>query len=194
MSKDANKENDMQQTSAGDDNGGIFTGYKGGVEMPLAGYAGLLGAFNAGVTGLLLAAENSKRPVDGRGGERVALGDLLLLGVATHKLSRVIASDRVTAPLRAPFVEYEKPAGTSEVKEHVRGTGAQRAMGDLLTCPYCLSPWVAAALAAGMIFRPRATRILSGIFAVATISDLLHSAQDTAKKSEKEPSSKDEKQ
>ncbi|MGI8996743.1 MAG: DUF1360 domain-containing protein [Pyrinomonadaceae bacterium] len=168
---------------------GIFAGYKGGEEMPLAGYAGLLGAFKVGLAGLLLAAENVKKAKE----DRVSLGDMLLLGVATHKLSRVIASDRVTAPLRAPFVEYEKPAGKSEVKEHSRGTGAQRAMGDLLTCPYCLSPWVAAALAAGMLFRPRATRIFSGIFAVATLSDLLHSAEDAAKK-DKDSSAKDGKQ
>jgi hypothetical protein len=43
----------------------------------------------------------------------------VLLGVATYKLSRLISSDRVTSPLRAPFVEYVEPAGASEVKEKV---------------------------------------------------------------------------
>ena len=192
MSVNAKAKDDAQpqkkpETTGGE--GGIFAGYKGGKEMPLAAYAGLLGAFNAGVAGLLVAAENMKQTREER---KASLGDLLLLGVAAHKLSRIIASDRVTAPIRAPFVEYEKPAGTSEVKEHVRGAGTQRAMGDLLTCPYCLSPWVAAALAAGMIFRPRATRILSGIFAVATMSDVLHSVEDAAKKSLKDSSGKDD--
>lgn len=185
MTKSAMQGEDEKR--AAPEKSGIFAGYKGGKEMPLAGYAGLLGAFNAGLVGTLIAAENVRRSKK----DRVSLSDLLLLGVAAHKLSRIIASDRVTAPLRAPFVEYEKPAGTSEVKEHSRGTGAQRAMGDLLTCPYCLSPWVATALAAGMLFRPRATRALSGIFAIATISDLLHTAQDAAKKKAEGSSSDD---
>ena len=51
--------------------------------------------------------------------ESIAYGDLLLLGIATYKLSRLISSDRVTSPLRAPFVEYVEPAGASEVKEKV---------------------------------------------------------------------------
>lgn len=159
------------------DDESIIAGYKGGEEMPLGGYATLVGAFSAGLLALLLAAENKKRSSD----ERIGAGDLVLLGVATHKLSRIISSDRVTSPLCAPFVEYEKPAGASEVKEHSRGRGLQRAVGDLLTCPYCLTPWVATALAAGFLFRPRAARIVSGIFTAATVSDALHRAQDAPK-------------
>jgi hypothetical protein len=96
-------------------------------------------------------------------------------------LSRTIARDRVTSPLRAPFTEYVEPAGQSEIKEKVRGRGMQRAVGDLLTCPWCLSPWVAAGLAFGLVFQPRATRIVAGVFAAATVSDFLHHAADAAK-------------
>lgn len=113
--------------------------------------------------------------------ERIGYADLLLLGVGTFKLSRIISLDRVTSPLRAPFTEYEKPAGTSEVKEKVRGAGMQRATGDLLTCPYCLGPWVAAALIGGLVFKPRATRLVGGVLAAATISDFLHHAYGKVK-------------
>src|SRR3954454_22044278 len=40
--------------------------------------------------------------------ERVGAGDLLMAGVATHKLSRIVSKDRVTAPLRAPFTEFQE--------------------------------------------------------------------------------------
>ena len=109
----------------------FFAGYKGGEEMPLAGYAALLGIYNAAFLALLLAAQNSEDGLP----ERIGFTDLLLLGAATHKLSRVISKDRVTSPLRAPFTEYVEPAGQSEIKEKVRGTGMRRAVGDLITCP-----------------------------------------------------------
>ena len=38
----------------------FFAGYKGGEEMPLAGYAALLGIYNAAFLALMLAAQNPK--------------------------------------------------------------------------------------------------------------------------------------
>ncbi len=164
----------MKKQQSGEE---IFAGYKGGEEMPLAGYAVLLGIYNATFLALLLAAQNSEDELP----EKFSFADLLLFGVATHKLSRIISKDRVTSPLRAPFTEYVEPAGQSEIKEKVRGTGMRRAVGDLLTCPWCLSPWVAAGLAFGLVFQPRATRLVAGVFAAATVSDFLHHAADAAK-------------
>ncbi|MDQ3323891.1 MAG: DUF1360 domain-containing protein [Acidobacteriota bacterium] len=155
----------------------IFAGYKGGEEMPLASYAALLGIYNAAFLALLLAAQKSEDRLPAK----INFADLLLLGVATHKLSRIIAKDRVTSPLRAPFTEYVEPAGQSEIKEKVRGTGMRRAVGDLITCPWCLSPWVAAGLAFGFVFKPRAARFVAGIFAASTVSDFLHHAADAVK-------------
>ena len=173
MKKD-DKEQSLQKQQSGAE---LFAGYNGGEEMPLAGYAILLGIYNTAFLTLLLAAGNSEKGLP----ERINLADLLLLGVATHKLSRIIAKDRVTSPLRAPFTEYVEPAGESEIKEKVRGRGMQRAIGDLLTCPFCMSPWVAAGLAFGFVFKPRTTRVIAGVFAAATVSDFLHRAADAAK-------------
>jgi hypothetical protein len=99
----------------------IFAGYKGGEDMPLAGYAGLLFIYNAALIAGWQAADKAGYELP----EKVNYGDLILLGVATHKLSRIITKDRVTSPLRAPFTEYIEPAGESEVKEKVRGRGLQ---------------------------------------------------------------------
>ncbi|MCA1850134.1 MAG: DUF1360 domain-containing protein, partial [Acidobacteria bacterium] len=114
---------------------GLLAGYKGGEEMPLTGYATLLGIYNTAFAAMLLAAQKSGRDLP----ERVGYGDLLLIGVATHKLSRLITKDFVTSPLRAPFTEYKESAGAGEVNEKSRGEGVQRAVGDLLTCPWCMA-------------------------------------------------------
>lgn len=156
----------------------IFAGYNGGEQMPLQGYAALLGIFNAGFAAMLLAAANNSK---NNAPEKFSYQDLILLGAATHKLSRIVAKDRVTAPLRAPFVEYIEPAGQSEVKERVRGRGMQRAIGDLVTCPWCLNPWIAASLTFAFVFKPRTTRIVAGVFAAVTIADFLHAAAERAK-------------
>jgi hypothetical protein len=177
------KEREEQQALQPQDSGqSPFAGYKGGEEMPLAGYATLMGIYNAAFAAMLLAAKNSDRRLP----ERIGYGDLLLLALTTYKLSRLIAKDRVTSPLRAPFTEYEGSAGASDIKEKVRGRGMRRAIGDLITCPFCLGPWVAAALAFGFVFKPRATRLIGGIFAAVTVSDFLqHAADAVAKEEEK---------
>ncbi len=159
----------------------IFEGYKGGDEMPLAGYATLFGVYNSAILAMLLT---EKTPGE-KSLDDINLTDILLLGVATYKISRIISSDRVTSPLRAPFMEYIEPDGASEVKEKVRGTGLQRAVGDLLHCPFCLSPWVAAALGAGMIVRPKTTRFLSKVFAAVALADVLQHAYGILKDEEK---------
>lgn len=148
----------------------LFAGYSE-VHTPLAGYAMLLGAWSGIYGSLLITGERS-----GRLPARVRAGDIGLLGVATHKLTRILTKDWVTAPLRAPFVRYQGSAGGGEVEEEVRGRGLRKAIGDLLTCPWCTGPWVAGALVAGLITRPRATRVLAAGFAAGAISDFLQHA------------------
>lgn len=107
----------------------IREGYGGGEEMPLMGYAVLAALFNAALIGFFQGLRRSGKELP----ERIAPGDLLLLGVATHKLSRLITKDWVTSPLRAPFTSYSGSAGAGEVAESSRGSGLRRATGDLFT-------------------------------------------------------------
>jgi Protein of unknown function (DUF1360) len=108
--------------------------------------------------------------------ERPDGGDLLLITLATHKLSRLIAKDRVTSALRHPFTSYQEEGGPGEVEEQARGEGLRRAVGELLICPYCLGLWVAAAFSGGLLVAPRATRWLASVFAVLFGSDVLQIA------------------
>ena len=140
-------------------------------EQLLAEYASLLGFYVASVAVLTgMAMEQDRLP------KRFGLLDLALLGIATHKLSRIVAKDRITSILRAPFVNYIRSAGAGEVEEEPRGRGIQRGIGHLISCPYCVAPWCATALAFGLIFAPRVTRFFAGILASVATSDFLHRA------------------
>src|SRR2546423_8399389 len=75
--------------------------------------------------------------------------ELVFLGIATHKLSRIVAKDRITSILRAPFVSYIRSAGAGEVEEEPRGRGIQRGIGQLISCPFCLATWCATVLSFG---------------------------------------------
>lgn len=136
--------------------------------MPLPEYAALVATYSTLITGLLATANRDDLDA------RLGLRDIVLLGVATHKLSRFITKDKVTAPFRAPFAKFVKPDGAGEVEEEARGTGMQKAIGDLVTCPFCVSPWVALGLAAGLLAAPRATRFLCGILSITTAAHFLH--------------------
>jgi hypothetical protein len=146
--------------------------------VPLRDYAGLTAAFNVAMIAGLAVAERSGRRIP----ERVGAGDILLVGVATHKLSRLITKDRVTSFLRAPFARYEEPAGHGELEEHARGTGMRRAVGQLITCPYCIGQWVAGGFTLGLVAAPRPTRLAAAMFAALAISDALQLAYKAADK------------
>jgi hypothetical protein len=103
--------------------------------------------------------------------------DIALIGVATHKASRLLAKDVVTTPLREPFTEYEDRAGPAEVSEAPRPeSGLRHSVGELVSCPYCLGQWVATTLAAGLAVWPRITRFVAATLSAVAISDFLQIA------------------
>ena len=141
--------------------------------QPLAQYAALAAVFNVAYAALAVAGR-SRLPA------RYTLGDVLLVGVASHKLSRLLAKDRVTGFLRAPFTRYVRSEGHGEVEEEARGDGSQRAVGELLTCPYCLGLWVSGGISLGLVHAPRVTRLASLTLAGLTVSDALQLAYRAA--------------
>jgi Protein of unknown function (DUF1360) len=143
---------------------------------PFAGYALLALVFNAAFAGAVALARRSGRELP----ERVENRDVLLFGVAGHKLSRLITKDKVTSFIRAPFTEYEAKGGPAEVEERSRGTGLRKAIGDLLVCPYCIGLWVVGAFHAGALLAPRATRLIAATFTTLTVSDFLQIAYKAA--------------
>jgi hypothetical protein len=145
---------------------------------PFAAYATFAAIFHASMAGAVAAAKRSGRDLP----ERVEPGDVLLIGTASHKLSRLISKEKVTAFVRAPFTELEGKGGPAELEEKPRGTGARRALGELLVCPYCLGLWASGAFHAGLLFAPRATRFSASVLTAMSISDFLQIAYRAAEK------------
>jgi hypothetical protein len=145
-------------------------------QPPFAAYATFATAFHAAMAGAVAAAKRSGRELP----EQVAPGDIVLIGAASYKLSRLISKKKVTAFVRAPFTELEGSGGPAELDERPRGGGLRRAMGELLVCPYCLGLWASGAFHAGLLFAPRATRFSASVLAAMTISDFLQIAYRAA--------------
>lgn len=104
--------------------------------------------------------------------------DVILLSFATMRLGRMIAFDRICEPLRAPFTKVvpdRNGAGSIVVP---RGSGAQRSMGELISCPTCAGTWVAAFFVYGLMILPAPTRVLIIAVGVIGIAELLHSATE----------------
>ncbi|WP_110180541.1 DUF1360 domain-containing protein [Nocardioides solisilvae] len=142
-------------------------------EVNLAGFAGSMLSY-ATLVGLVAAVARA-RP--GTVPERYDVRDLVLGGVAAHKLTRLLSKSSVASPLRAPFVTFEEPAGSGEHVERPRDDGHVRhTVGELLTCPFCLGVWVSTAYVAGLTFAPRASRAGAAVMVVVSLSDFLQHA------------------
>ena len=155
--------------SNGESAQGVFEGYDGG-EQPLPSYAAVAGLFNLIFALFLLIARKTGRPIP----ERMETRDIALLGVATHKLSLLLAQDAITSPLRAPFTELQEKQSPKNVDEKPRGTGLRRSLGELVTCKFCVGQWVASFFTYGLVFAPAVTRLVASIFAIVALSDHLH--------------------
>jgi hypothetical protein len=150
----------------------VLSGYSH-EHRPLAAYGLLTAAFGAAF-GCGIAALHDRLP------DRPRATDVALAGVATYKISRLLAKDRVTWVLRAPFTRYEGESGPSEVSESPRGQGLRLALGELLVCPYCVGQWVADAMALGEVAAPRTTRFVAGTFTAYAVADALQMAHTEA--------------
>ena len=149
-----------------------ISAYSAGHERPLRSYAAFMATYASAIgLGSLVARRRGVHLP-----ERVQFGDLALLAVATHKTSRLLTKDSITAVVRAPFTEFVEPIGAGEVQERPRGSSMRHALGELFGCPFCLGQWVGTAFVGGFIVAPRATRAVASVFAVVAASDALQFA------------------
>jgi hypothetical protein len=149
--------------------------YTNGEERPLSADLGAMGVY----VGLVSAAAAAIR-VSGRElPTRIPLADFALLTVGTFRLARRIAKDPVTAPIRAPFTSFQGASGEAEVAEQVREHGGvKHAIGELVTCPFCLAQWVGTGFVLGYVAAPRATRLAALTMTMVAGSDVLQFLYD----------------
>jgi hypothetical protein len=129
---------------------------------PLPEYAAITAAFGGVLGGFLLLA-------GGRLPDRIAFGDVVRVGLASYKMGRLVAKDEVTSWVRAPVTRDEE---TTEPKPR----GMERALGELVTCPYCIGLWIASGLSYALVLFPRQTRLVTSIFGAQAVADFLNAA------------------
>ena len=149
--------------------------YARGEDRPLGGLLGAMGVYSTVVAAGAAALRASGRPLP----SRIPVGDALLLTVGTFRLARRIAKDPITSPIRAPFTTFRGTSGEAEIQEEVREHGGvKHAVGELLTCPFCLAQWVATAFVFGYAIAPRATRLAALTMTMVAGSDVLQFVYD----------------
>jgi hypothetical protein len=149
--------------------------YARGAERPLEGDLGAMGVY----AGLVAAGAAAVRASGRELPSRIPLGDAVLLTVATFRLARRLAKDPVTSPIRAPFTAFQGTSGHAEVAEEVREHGdVKHAVGELLTCPFCLAQWVGTAFVFGYATAPRATRLAALTMTTVAGADVLQFVYD----------------
>ncbi|GGR14592.1 hypothetical protein GCM10010497_16010 [Streptomyces cinereoruber] len=104
--------------------------------------------------------------------------DLPLTAAAVFRLSRLLAKGSVTSPLRAPFTRYESATAPAEVSESPRGGAVRSTVGELITCPFCLSVWLTATFTGARLLWPRATRTVTGGLTALALADALQLGYD----------------
>jgi hypothetical protein len=163
--------------------------YAQGEERPLGGDLGAMGVY----AGLVAAGAAAVRASGRELPSRIPFGDAALLTIATFRLARRIAKDPVTSPLRAPFTTFQGPSGHAEIAEEVREHGgAKHAVGELLTCPFCLAQWVGTAFVFGYATAPRATRLAALTMTTVAGSDVLQFIYDAIQNGALAPHSGDD--
>jgi hypothetical protein len=154
--------------------------YSAGEDRPLGGLLGAMGTYLALTTAGAAAVRASGKELP----TRIPLGDGVLLTVATFRIARTIAKDPVASPLRAPFTTFRGQSGEAEVAEEIRVHGGVRhAIGELVTCPFCLAQWTATALVFGYATAPRATRLAALTMTMVALADVGQFAYDQLQQS-----------
>jgi Protein of unknown function (DUF1360) len=131
-------------------------------ERPLPEYATLTSVFS-GALGLFLLLARGRLP------ERIGFGDMARIGLASYKLGRLVAKDDVTTWMRAPVTRDEDA-------QEPEPQGMARAIGELVTCPYCVGIWVAAGFSCSLVLFPRETRFATTVFGAQAVADFLNAA------------------
>ncbi|MDQ3810245.1 MAG: DUF1360 domain-containing protein [Chloroflexota bacterium] len=101
--------------------------------------------------------------------------DLLLLGLSSFRIGRMIAFEGVATPLREPFTETRLDGSGAGQTVVATGRGPRRVIGELMSCPICLGTWVAAGLVYGLHLLPRPTRVLLAIMSTTGVAELCYS-------------------
>lgn len=131
-------------------------------------YAALTAVYSVLAGGLALAA-TSRRSDDAVPAD---LQELLLYGLATAGLTRVLSAEKIGEWVRAPFVD-EPPQ--PDAQRRPKGSGLRYAIGELLTCTRCLGSWSALSLIGARAAAPQPAKVGATLLALSYVNGVLQS-------------------
>lgn len=91
--------------------------------------------------------------------------DLLVDAVATYRLTRLVVQDDITAPLRAKV--------RHAAMRQIDSPGIASKIDTLISCPWCVSMWIAGGVYVARRAAPRAWAPLAAILVCSATSGLL---------------------
>jgi hypothetical protein len=102
------------------------------------------------------------------------LSDWALLVGATFRLGRLVAFDKIFDPVRAPWTVTTLDETGAGQSVEARGAGAQRAIGELISCPICAGTWISAGLVYALHLFPGPARLFMTIMSTMGIVEMLN--------------------
>lgn len=96
----------------------------------------------------------------------VAPYHFVLLGLAVYRGAHIVSNEKITKPLRAPFITTHQNSEGTEVEAPLEH-GMRGAVGALLCCPSCSGIWVATLLVYGYLLLPRLFTIAITVLALS---------------------------
>jgi hypothetical protein len=104
----------------------------------------------------------------------VPLSDWLLLIGSTFRLGRLVAFDKIFEPVRAPWTTTKLDQTGAGQTVEPRGKGAQRAIGELISCPICAGTWISAGLVYFLHTFPGPARLFMMIMSTIGAAEILN--------------------
>ncbi|MRX71919.1 DUF1360 domain-containing protein [Bacillus lacus] len=104
---------------------------------------------------------------------------LLMLSLASFRLTRLLVYDKITGWLRKPFHEESievNDAGEEVTYLTIKGKGIQAFFGELLSCFWCTGVWCTAFLYICYSVYPVWGEPLAAILAIAGLAGILEAA------------------
>jgi hypothetical protein len=109
-------------------------------------------------------------------GSEISLTILLMLGLATFRITRLIVYDKITEPLRRPFfteVEEVNDDGSIDIYIRPKDKGIRRWVGELFSCHWCTGIWVSIGVATLYMFHWPLGEWTLLLFSVAAIGSIV---------------------
>jgi hypothetical protein len=108
--------------------------------------------------------------------ENVSFLQLMILSLASFRLTRLLVFDKITEFIRHPFfdeVEEENAAGEREIYYIPKPSGPKRFFGELLSCYWCTGIWTAVIVVGSSFLFPGYSWPIFVILAVAGMASIL---------------------